>query len=410
MVLFLCKYFHYGCKNRSIDPNLPNNFFCCSTRRVSPDGWNSKNTAAIAFRPTACLLPRDLTGFYPSGETRRVYICGMEAIVGSDLRRAAAILEAGELVAIPTETVYGLAANALDAAAVAKIFEVKNRPQFNPLIVHLANLERLKALDLHFPDQALALAEKFSPGPITFLIPTSPKIPSIVTSGTSAVAVRIPGHPMTLELLNNLPFPLAAPSANLSGRVSTTTPDHVKSQLGNKISYILDGGAATVGIESTIISFTEKKPRILRFGGISKESIENIIGEVTEPDGGFADNPIAPGMLAKHYATRHPLVIGDISQLVSAAHQLQNIPRIAIIALQKTFDAIPAAYQFQLSASGNLTEAASRLFAAMQLIDDMDIDLVLTEKFPDQGLGRAINDRLLRASIPSHDYFNQVSK
>jgi L-threonylcarbamoyladenylate synthase len=334
----------------------------------------------------------------------------MEAIVGSDLRRAAALLEAGELVAIPTETVYGLAANALDAAAVVKIFEVKNRPQFNPLIVHLANLNRLTALDLHFPDQAMALAEKFSPGPITFLIPTSSKIPPIVTSGTAAVAVRIPGHPMTLELLNSLPFPLAAPSANLSGRVSATRPEHVKSQLGNKISYILDGGAAAVGIESTIISFTEKKPRILRFGGISKESIEAVIGEVAESVGGFADNPIAPGMLAKHYATRHPLIIGDISELISTAHQLQNIPRIAIIALQKTFEAIPAAYQFQLSASGSLTEAASRLFAAMQLTDDMDIDLVISEKFPDHGLGKAINDRLLRASSTSNEYFNQASK
>jgi len=193
-----------------------------------------------------------------------VYICGMKGNVGTDVNRAANHLKAGDLVAIPTETVYGLAANALDEMAVARIFEVKNRPQFNPLILHIANLGRLEAIGLDFPLKALELAEKFSPGPLTYVIPTSARIPGIVTSGTPAVAVRIPNHPLTLQLLNLLPFPLAAPSANPSGFVSPTKAAHVADQLGDKVSYILDDGECAVGLESNITSLLQPRPRIPR--------------------------------------------------------------------------------------------------------------------------------------------------
>jgi L-threonylcarbamoyladenylate synthase len=331
----------------------------------------------------------------------------MKENVGTNVFTAAEHLKAGELVAIPTETVYGLAANALDENAVTRIFEVKNRPQFNPLILHIADLDRLKGLELSFPAIALALAQKFSPGPLTYVIPTSGKIPGIVTSGTPAVAIRIPAHPLTLELLNLLDFPLAAPSANTSGTVSPTKATHVSEQLGNKVSYILDGGDCQVGLESTIISFLEKRPRILRFGGITPEEISAIIGPIYLPEKGFVDNPVAPGMLERHYATSKTLVLGDANQLIHEAHQQSNIPRIATISLNNDFAAIPAAYQFRLSPTGDLQEAARRLFSAMHLADEMDIDLIIADKFPEYGLGMAINDRLKRASTDAEIVFNR---
>ncbi|ULQ53583.1 L-threonylcarbamoyladenylate synthase [Flavihumibacter fluvii] len=334
----------------------------------------------------------------------------MNEKVGTDIKRAASHLKAGELVAIPTETVYGLAANALDEVAVTRIFEVKNRPQFNPLILHIANLAQLEKLDLRFPAKALALAEKFSPGPLTYLIPTSSKVPGIVTAGTPAVAIRIPNHPMTLQLLNLLDFPLAAPSANPSGLVSPTKASHVSEQLGDQVNYILDGGECQIGLESTIISFLEPIPRILRYGGITTEAIEAVIGPVNLPEGGFVDNPVAPGMLARHYATNHPLLLGNADSLIAQAHQTDPIPRIVTISLNQTYKEIPTAYQFQLSPSADLSEAARRLFATMRLADEMDIDLIIAQEFPDRGLGRAINDRLKRASTEAGQFLKPLTQ
>ncbi|MBZ5856647.1 L-threonylcarbamoyladenylate synthase [Flavihumibacter profundi] len=330
----------------------------------------------------------------------------MKENLGTDILLAADYLRAGELVAIPTETVYGLAANALNEAAVVKIYAVKNRPQFNPLILHVAGLDQLKPLDLELPPKALELAAKFSPGPLTYVVPSSVKIPGIVTAGTPAVAIRIPAHPMTLELLNQLDFPLAAPSANPSGMVSPTTALHVAQQLGNQVSYILDGGACKVGLESTIISFLGKTPQLLRYGGISLEAIEAVIGPVALPAEGFVDNPVAPGMLARHYATIHPLLLGDANAIIKQAHASNPIPRIASISLYQHFTALPDAYQFQLSPSGDLNEAARKLFSAMRMADEMDIDLIVVERFPEKGLGRAINDRLRRASSAHDILFN----
>ncbi|WP_205410066.1 L-threonylcarbamoyladenylate synthase [Flavihumibacter solisilvae] len=324
----------------------------------------------------------------------------MMTTIGTDIRMAAELLNAGNLVAIPTETVYGLAANALDESAVVRIYSVKNRPQFNPLILHVANIGQLEKLQLRLPAAAQQLAERFSPGPLTYVIPTSPLIPGIVTAGTPAVAIRIPQHPLTLELLRQLDFPLAAPSANPSGYVSPTTAQHVAEQLAGKVSYILDGGTCEVGLESTIISFLEEKPRLLRFGGMPVEAIEAVIGKVDLPESGFVDNPVAPGMLARHYATRHPLLLGDAADLVSRARSQNPGTRIATISLSRTFNAIPATHQFILAEDGNLEEAARKLFHAMRLADTMDIDLIIADKFPDSGLGKAINDRLRRASTP----------
>ena len=325
-------------------------------------------------------------------------------MIGTDINIAINFLKQGELVAIPTETVYGLAANAFDSSAVTKIYQVKNRPQFNPLIIHTDSIEKLKSWGLILPDKLLQLAAKFSPGPLTYVIPKSAQIPDIITAGTDAVAVRIPNHPLTLELLSKLDFPLAAPSANPSGSVSPTNAQHVQEQLGDKIPYVLDGGECKVGVESTIISFIDEIPTILRFGGLSLESIEAVIGKVntvfspqsTVDSRQFtANKPIAPGMLSRHYATAHQLIFGDVEKNISS----YNSKKVGIISFYKKYDGVLDEHQFVLSEKRNLEEAAQKLFAAMREIDKLNIDVILAEEFPDEGLGRAINDRLRRASV-----------
>lgn len=318
------------------------------------------------------------------------------ASIGTNLKQAAQALQEGKLVGIPTETVYGLAANGFDPIAVAGIFEAKNRPSFNPLILHTNALERFEGWGLHLPEPMLALAQVFSPGALTYVVPqTSNLIPDLVTAGTNAVAIRIPNHPLTLALLEKLPFPVAAPSANKSGYVSPTTAAHVASQLGEEIAYILDGGACGVGVESTIVSFLNPEIELLRYGGVSLEAIEAIIGRVKLPNQGFVDNPVAPGQLAKHYATKVPLVQGIVSELINKF----DASRVGVLAFKNVCAEVPIAQQLVLSPNGNLAEAAKGLFAAMRKLDEMDIDFILAEYFPNEGLGRAINDRLHRASI-----------
>jgi L-threonylcarbamoyladenylate synthase len=320
-------------------------------------------------------------------------------MIGNDITHAALLLKAGEVVAIPTETVYGLAANAFNGNAVAAIYRIKNRPQFNPLIIHTNSSEKLKGWGLEIPDKMRKLMTHFSPGPVTYLIPASKQIPDIVTAGTGAVAVRIPGHQATLQLLSMLDFPLAAPSANPSGYISPTRATHVEEQLGGSIPYILDGGECKIGIESTIISFLHERPEILRHGGLSKEKIEHVIGAVIDQcilnkHANASINPLAPGMLAKHYSPKKLLLIGNIQHLL----QDKNKKRVAVISFKDVFDDVPVENQFCLSVSGNLDEAAQHLFAAMRQADRLDVDCIVTEFFPDKELGRAINDRLMRAA------------
>jgi L-threonylcarbamoyladenylate synthase len=321
-------------------------------------------------------------------------------MVGTELSVAIQHLQNGELVAIPTETVYGLAANAFDANAVTQIFKIKNRPLFNPLIIHTDSLRKLQDWGLKMPDKMLQLAQRFSPGPLTYVIPKSERIPDIVTAGTDAVAVRIPNHPLTLELLSRLDFPLAAPSANPSGFVSPTNALHVNEQLGDKLPYILNGGSCEVGVESTIISFLEASPVLLRHGGISREQIEEVIGKIIDKPGEasgriLTDNPVAPGQLARHYATLHQLIHGDPKKYFNYFKP----DRIAVITFSAVYEEVPARNQVVLSQSRSLDEAAQKLFAAMREVDKLDVDVILAEKFPDEGLGRAINDRLKRASV-----------
>jgi L-threonylcarbamoyladenylate synthase len=312
------------------------------------------------------------------------------AAIGKDINKAKELLQSGELVAIPTETVYGLAGNALNKDAVLKIFDTKARPQFDPLIVHVPDIAHAERYAEKIPEQAILLANKFWPGPLTLVLKKKSVIPDLVTSGLDSVGIRCPDHPLTRTLLKELGFPLAAPSANLFGYVSPTTPQHVNEQLGDKISYILDGGICQVGIESTIIGFEEASPVLYRLGGLSLERIENTIGKISVQNHS-SSNPKAPGQLKSHYAPSKRLILGRIEDL------LQQYPAhcSALLTFQKNFH---SPHQLILSPSGSLEEAAKNLFSALRTLDKFPVEVILAESVPDEGLGRAINDRLRRAA------------
>jgi L-threonylcarbamoyladenylate synthase len=310
------------------------------------------------------------------------------AVIGADIEKAVALLTRDELVAIPTETVYGLAGNALSREAVTRIFSVKNRPQFDPLIVHVPNLEKAHDYVLEVPEQAKKLAEKFWPGPLTLLLKKKSIIPDLVTAGLDTVGIRCPDHTLTRMLLQALPFPLAAPSANPFGYVSPTKPEHVNEQLGTKIQYILDGGPCPIGIESTIVGFEDSLPVVYRMGGLSLEAIEETIGKVTLMTHSTS-NPKAPGQLKSHYAPGKKVILGSIEHLLTKYHHA------GVLSYSKDYQ---IKNQIVLSPSGRPEEAAQNLFEALRAFDKMDVDVILTELVPDQGIGRAINDRLRRAA------------
>lgn len=315
------------------------------------------------------------------------------SLIGKDIEKAIALLRADELVAIPTETVYGLAGNAFSDVAVAKIFAAKNRPSFDPLIVHTGRYERISELVLDIPAPARKLAAAFMPGPLTLLLPRRERIPDIVTAGSPIVAVRVPDHPLTLQLLEALDFPLAAPSANPFGYISPTRAEHVVQQLGDRIAYILDGGPCTVGVESTIVGFPEGQPTVFRKGGISVEDIEAQIGPVQVREHSTS-NPHAPGMLKSHYAPGVPVLLGDIPELLEQ-HAGKHI---GLLTFQDRYKEVPEERQVVLSPGGDLTEAARHLFSGLRYLDQLPLDLIIAETVPEQGLGRAINDRLRRAA------------
>ena len=273
--------------------------------------------------------------------------------IGNNIPYAIELLNSNKLVAIPTETVYGLAANAFNENAVLNIYKTKNRPQFNPLIIHSNRIERFEEWGLLIPEDVKLLAKHFWPGPITFIIPANHKIPEMVTAGTGAVAIRVPNHPITLALLSKLNFPLAAPSANPSGFISPTSAIHVEQQLGNKIDYILDGGICKVGLESTIISFLENEPKILRFGGLAIEAIEAVLNKKLATSSSN-DKIVAPGMLSKHYAPIHPLQI--VENLSESIH-LFDKNRVGVISFSESYAEVPTEHQFILSKSKDLNEA-----------------------------------------------------
>ena len=326
----------------------------------------------------------------------------MSCPVGTDVEFAASLLRNGKLVAFPTETVYGLGANALNRLAVAKIFDVKNRPRFDPLIVHLAEFRSLETYAAEIPDVAYRLAERFWPGPLTMVLKKRELIPDLVTAGLQTVALRIPNHPLALKLVEQSECAIAAPSANPFGAISPTSAEHVLEQLGESIDYILDGGACTVGLESTVISLVfeegQELPMLLRPGGLPIEQIEKIAGPIITAqntvDERAAQSPTqSPGMLSRHYAPSTPLtIIEDIESFCSNA--TVGFLSFGLDSHREKFEIVEI-----LSEQENLVEAAAGFYAALRRLDAMKLDSIVAMPFPDEGLGRALNDRLKRAAF-----------
>ena len=313
------------------------------------------------------------------------------AKIGLDTTLAANVLITGGLVGIPTETVYGVAANAFNQQAVVKVFKAKNRPAFDPLITHIKNQLAVEPLVKNIPEKARKLMDKFWPGPLTLVLPKSDKISDLISSGLETAAFRVPRQNLLQDLLDKINFPIVAPSANPFGYVSPTTAEHVNEQLGSNIDYILDGGASKIGIESTIVSFETEYPTVLRLGGLPVEEIETVVGEIMMKTSS-SSQPSAPGMLISHYSPSKSVVLGNIDELVKK-HQED---KIGILSYHNKYQRYP---NFVMSENASLEEAAANLFTGLRWFETQDIDLVITEKVPDEGLGRAINDRLKRASI-----------
>jgi L-threonylcarbamoyladenylate synthase len=304
----------------------------------------------------------------------------------SIISKAAQLLREGKLVALPTETVYGLGADATNDKAVARIFAAKQRPQFNPLISHVADIEAAFRLG-HFSADAESLAAALWPGPLTIVVERRKDCPIslLCSAGLSTVALRIPNHPVAQELLRAVDLPIAAPSANRSGRISPTTADHVRASLGDAVDLIVDGGPCTVGVESTVVRFTGDGPYLLRSGGITRDVLEAVLQcHMKEPTRDHGELH-SPGLLESHYAPQAPLRLGAAAPESGEAFigfgPYTNGP-------------------WTLSASGNFQEAAANLFKMLHLVDDSSPERIAVAPIPMTGLGEAINDRLRRAAAP----------
>jgi L-threonylcarbamoyladenylate synthase len=304
--------------------------------------------------------------------------------------QAAEIIMRGGLVAFPTETVYGLGANGLDPIAVAKIFDAKKRPTFNPLILHISDKSWLHKYSTIDNEKVSALIKKFWPGPLTLVLPKTAIVPEIVTAGNTTVAIRMPYHEVALQLIEACGVPVAAPSANKFGHLSPTEAAHVSKYLGDKVDLILDGGKCSVGVESTILEFCDDEFYLLRPGGLSKEEIEKEIGPIKH--GAVNPNkPNAPGQLPFHYSPATPLRIYDTKLLD------KNL-KIGAVFLKRIQNDFPFASVRILSSNGDLREAAANLFSFLHELEREHLDLILVEAVEEKGLGRAIMDRLKRAA------------
>lgn len=318
---------------------------------------------------------------------------------GTDLILAKKLLTEGKLVAIPTETVYGLAANGLDETAVAGIFSAKNRPTFDPLILHVASIEQAQSLCTDWPEMADKLARACWPGPLTLILPKADHVPDLTTSGQPTVGIRMPNNRLTLELLSTLPFPLAAPSANPFGYVSPTNAQHVADQLGDRIDYILDDGDCFVGIESTIIAIENGAPKVLRLGGLSLERISDVLGVPVLEHLNQNSNPLAPGQLDQHYSPRCKLIALNT---MPASDIDPSVPIIYFSKQEAQRDSnnnLSDGPHYYLSDSGDTNQAASNLFSTLRRLDQDNQKIAYFEWAPQNGLGRAINDRLERAAF-----------
>lgn len=294
-----------------------------------------------------------------------------------DTETAAEQILAGNVVALPTETVYGLGANALNANAVLKVYEVKERPKFNPLIVHVSSVEDVEKYVEDIPEEIYKLMDKFSPGPITYILKRKDLIPDIVCAGLDTMAIRIPSHDLFNKVLKLTDLPISAPSANRFGRVSPTSAEDVMKELDGKIEYILDGGKCEIGIESTVVAYINDVLEILRPGFISKEDIEKVVGKVKETE--TEEKIIAPGMIKHHYSPKTPLYITGAENL----SKYESEKEVGILDVNKY---------------GDVKELAVNLFSDIRAMDEKGYDYIITSKVKNEGIGRAVNDRLFRAA------------
>lgn len=346
-------------------------------------------------------------------QTKRSYINGVHPELEL-LKEAAKWLRSGELVAFPTETVYGLGANALDSSACIKIFEAKTRPQDNPLIVHVNDRTMLNSLVEGWTPVAELCVQHFWPGPLTLVLPKTTLVPDIVTAGLPNVAVRMPNHPVALRLIEETGVPIAAPSANISGKPSPTIGSHVWRDMKGKIPLILDAGACQVGLESTVLDLSRAVPTILRPGGITKEKLEEILGEVRLYTQAENQIPRAPGMKYKHYAPQGDLkvmvglqerVIQRMGQEIQKGHA--RLKRVGVLC---TLESAPLLHfrlpdlLFVLGSKNRPEEVASNLFEGLRLCDERGMDIILAEGIQEGGLGAAVMNRLQKASSHRIEY------
>lgn len=342
-----------------------------------------------------------------SMETKRVYI-DSQAPESEYIEEAAALIRKGELVAFPTETVYGLGANALNAQACAEIFKVKGRPQDNPLIVHVSNFEMVKSLVIDWSEQAECCARAFWPGPLTLVLPKTAIIPDTVSAGLDSVGIRMPNNPVALALIEKAGVPIAAPSANLSGKPSPTNGIHVWKDLHERIPLILDGGVCDVGVESTVLDLTGEIPCILRPGGITSEQLEEVLGKVTVDRPSGNQPPKAPGMKYRHYAPKGELylLIGErgkiltrVTDEIQKAHaRLKKVGILCTLESASDLHSQLPELLFVLGSEDRPDEVAASLYEGLRLCDEQGIDIILAEGVSKNGLGYAIMNRLEKAS------------
>lgn len=307
------------------------------------------------------------------------------------LSKAGDIIKNGGLVAIPTETVYGLGADMFNPKAVAKIFEAKSRPFFDPLITHIADIEMLYNLAIIDKDIIKKATDAFWPGPLTIIVKKRDIVPDIVSSGLDTMAVRMPKHKVALEIIKRSTGAVVAPSANPFGYLSPTTADHVREQLGDRIDMVVDGGLCEVGVESTVLDLTRERPIVLRPGGISIEELRDVLGEV-EVFNRKVTSPTAPGQLESHYAPRTPL------RIIESLNEVENSEKSAYLSFGEEESKLKFKCMENLSELGDLIEAASRLFYSLHKLDREDVEKIYVKKIPLEGIGIAIMDRLYKAS------------
>jgi L-threonylcarbamoyladenylate synthase len=315
-------------------------------------------------------------------------------MITNSIQLAKSELDKDGIIGLPTETVYGLAGNIYSDSALERIFSMKKRPSYNPLIVHIKSKDDVFKIAENIPEKAIQLANSFWPGPLTLILNKQSHISPIITADKPTVAVRVPNHPAALELLRALDYPIAAPSANPFGSISPTTAQHVQDYFGEELSVILEGGACLNGIESTIIGFENDSPIAYRLGAISIEEIESIIGKVAIKNHSESQ-PAAPGMISKHYSPKTRLILSE--NLTKDLEKYDKM-RIGVISLNQEINHSSVISTEILSPTKNLYEAASKLYATMHRLDKLHLEIIIAELLPNTGVGKSINDRLQRAA------------